>query len=188
MRRKLFTLAAAVSALLCIAAVVLWVRGYWAYDDLAWTRASNAGNRHYSWYLSLASGRGGLGVMLDAEVAYTDSLSPAEAARPLDRWSAPEHLRHAPAYPQPFAPRAAVTFGGFAVLWVANPGTVARDVIVPAWFVVLLTAATPALWLWRTTVRRAAARAGLCSRCGYDLRATPDRCPECGAVPAKGAA
>src|SRR4051812_6555711 len=38
MKRKLFTLAAAVSLLLCLATVVLWVRSYREADELVWAK------------------------------------------------------------------------------------------------------------------------------------------------------
>ena len=41
----------------------------------------------------------------------------------------------------------------------------------------------PAILLSIVVNRRLKRRSGLCAKCGYDLRATPDRCPECGAVP-----
>ena len=48
--------------------------------------------------------------------------------------------------------------------------------------------ALPALWLVltlpRLVVRRRRRTRGLCLRCGYDLRASRGRCPECGAAPA----
>ena len=63
---------------------------------------------------------------------------------------------------------------------------------VPYWSLQILFLIAPAVWLRRAIRQRKELRqaSGLCSVCGYDLRATPDRCPECGAIPerAKGAA
>lgn len=58
---------------------------------------------------------------------------------------------------------------------------------IPLWFL-LPTVLAPALicaWRFRRGWRRRRARAGLCAKCGYDLRATPLRCPECGSIPVK---
>jgi len=60
-----------------------------------------------------------------------------------------------------------------------------HELIVPYWFI-SLTLAAIAIGGFRNEVRRRRGmRPGLCAFCGYDLRATPDRCPECGAIPPK---
>lgn len=62
---------------------------------------------------------------------------------------------------------------------------------VPVGGLLVLPIAWPPAWAWqhyrqRRVVRRRLA-AGQCVACGYDLRATPGRCPECGRIPADAA-
>ncbi len=56
---------------------------------------------------------------------------------------------------------------------------------VPFWFLVCVFSVLPVIQLRRSLLRRHQLRDRLCSNCGYDLRATPDRCPECGTIQTK---
>jgi hypothetical protein len=56
---------------------------------------------------------------------------------------------------------------------------------VPFWLIALLFATYPMILAVRKANASRRSVYGLCHSCGYDLRATPERCPECGAVPQK---
>lgn len=51
---------------------------------------------------------------------------------------------------------------------------------VPYWLPLMITAVPAALVIARLVRRASRRRRGLCPGCGYDLRATAERCPECG--------
>jgi hypothetical protein len=55
-------------------------------------------------------------------------------------------------------------------------------VYVPYWLPALAAAVPPVALLASRLRGHRRLRAGRCGNCGYDLRATPDRCPECGNV------
>jgi hypothetical protein len=77
-----------------------------------------------------------------------------------------------------FGQAEAIFGGGDHVIWIAFP----------YWLLSILTGLLPAARITTFLRRFRRKRADRCLACGYDLRATPDRCPECGTVPARKAA
>jgi hypothetical protein len=58
-----------------------------------------------------------------------------------------------------------------------------HSLIVPYWFIICVAAGYLQKPLRTRLLARRRKNRSLCPACGYDLRATPDRCPECGAIP-----
>jgi len=74
-------------------------------------------------------------------------------------------------------------FGGF-VYWVGQSFTeYCHCISVPLWYISIITGILPIRWEYVRRRRSIRNRENRCQKCGYDLRASPDRCPECGTVP-----
>ena len=177
MRRKLFTLAAGASAVVFVGVCGLWAESY---------RWWMAGLRGTPW-------DGGAVVFLDAGGVYAGRYPDAAMARPpggAAGWRF-QALRN------PSGGSAAESIestGGLAAnRWLPArafaPGPTfhgLRLVVVPCWVPALVTAVLPVAWLAGRVRRRRRRMLSLCPTCGYDLRATPERCPECGTVASAG--
>ena len=163
-RRRIFTALSVLSLLLCVATVALWVRSYWRLDALV--------HRRSAVHQSFRSVCG--------ELCYTTSTSKVTSTRYVWR---PE-WRYIVQNPGDRMIRPTHSLLGFG--WVLEE---AMDyflgIFIPHWFLALLFAILPALHLRSMLRSRRLHRLGHCPRCGYDLRATPDRCPECGLLTAE---
>ena len=208
MRRKLFNLASAASLLLCAAMVALWVRGYSVADDLGWVcRDVNLSLPAEEWFtrrIDIGVGSGIVGFNSEQIIwakAYPHYRQHSGTWRwRFDGWEQIPSPRRGGAIwdgrPDPLVEQD--TFmqrRGFG--WWDHPAvTVWNDYdsqfipthefgfCVPSWVIALAAAVLPTR-LWRIYSRRTHGSSGRCARCGYDLRATPDRCPECGTPVAK---
>ena len=70
---------------------------------------------------------------------------------------------------------------GFKFGGLSGPGGSLWNLAVPYWFIAGAAVVTASLSLLQRRRQRTRENAGFCRQCGYDLRASPGRCPECGA-------
>ena len=155
--RWVVNVVAGVSLALCMATGAVWVRSYWVREAVSYTSAGG--------YVWVADPMGELCLY------WRVMERPAEERGWSYEWMAVGDLRGA------LGPSDWKV--GPVEVWDWRPDWF---VFVKCWALVLLFAVAPAAWvvMRRPMRRRQWLRMGWCGNCGYDLRATPGRCPECG--------
>lgn len=163
MIRRVFTVASAISLLLCAVVLIMWIRSYWRNDFTGYV----------GHFRSYRDGQVPLTVGVNTYPGtiwfFIDDAMQTNAHPGFFRFAGPSE-------PLPHVLRLVPTgFGGFGYdvgepLWL----------LIPYWPIAAASSVLPAAWLGKRSVASKRRRNGRCQICGYDLRASTDRCPECG--------
>jgi hypothetical protein len=169
MTRRLLNLLTALSLLLCAAVCLLWVRSYSTSQFVGWSDPFR--------FLGALSMHGLLrfehGTYPNDEQGWSHVSYPTPASEP-GLWGEVRALDRRGGWLRRLGIASARTS------YHADGKQVWRALYVPHWLLAAPLLLAPLERLRRTLRSRRRRRAGLCAHCGYDLRVTPGRCPECG--------
>jgi hypothetical protein len=172
---------------LCVTIIAFWGRSNRPhYDELVYGKHSPA--ERSSAFIALRSLQGRVILLwtkrtwddqgvFDKETTDVEQFTPNGLSVHSDRY-------HGLPWKAPFRRRLAFDLawgsGRIPAQFGGSGTTSSAHVSAPHWFLLLLLT-TPVVLTLRRRIRRARGiRAGLCGKCGYDLRESPLRCPECG--------
>jgi hypothetical protein len=181
MRRSIFDISASLSLLFCLITLALWLWSIHIGGELEYTTV-DAGNQHCATVgLQLMKGR----LCLWHE---RDDISPAPSTPfAIEGWNHFTGSNSMQRFPSGLSwwstsfshePHRLVLSGPPDSLWAERWLFYA-----PLWEIALCLTLLPLIWIIFAIRRRKRQRTGLCPICGYDLRATPTQCPECGHHP-----
>ncbi|HEY2584387.1 MAG TPA: hypothetical protein VGI81_01330 [Tepidisphaeraceae bacterium] len=163
MIRRLFAAAPLLLLVPCMATVVLWIRSYSHYDVIRWWNASLTHG------IGATSSSTGLSFWVEIVPNGVSGPEPGVSREYLQEDRPPKSLDFEFTHGQ--------YSGGAVEQWTLS---------FPHWTLALVFLVTPLIIRAVICLRNTRALPGLCRTCGYDLRASKDRCPECGTpIPAK---
>ncbi len=155
---------------------LLWIRSFRVSDDLTWDSAKQEGGKWQHVQRGIYAGKGKLIYYRRPCVTYREAGHP-----PKTGWDVAHYKPTDPADSFPNYASGSGRFGFWSMkdYWVVG----SRALVIPFWAVTgaAVVLCLPALMLARRGWVRAYRRQhGLCVACGYDVRASGKRCPECG--------